>query len=95
MRNRSRALAVLFLFVAYGFARGGHAAALDLGLAPEVVGTRFQYVIAKGDTLTSVSARFAVSEKALIADNALKTPYRPRAGDRLVVPKCALRASAC
>ncbi|MGE5523177.1 MAG: L,D-transpeptidase family protein [Rhodospirillaceae bacterium] len=62
-----------------------HAAALERGPVPGIVGTRFEYVVRKGDTLTAISARYAVSEKALIRDNALRPPYLLKPGDRVHV----------
>ncbi|HWI15505.1 MAG TPA: LysM domain-containing protein, partial [Burkholderiales bacterium] len=61
------------------------AAALDLWPVPGIVGALFQYEVRKGDTVTAISARFAVSERALIRDNALKPPYRLKPGDVLDV----------
>jgi hypothetical protein len=65
--------------------RLAYAAALEIGPVPGIVGSHFEYVVRKGDTLTAVSARYAVSEKALIRDNGLRAPYRLRPGDRLQV----------
>lgn len=63
---------------------GVHAAALEPQLEG-LVGSRFEHVVRKGDSITAVSARYAVSERALIRDNGLKPPYRIRAGETLLV----------
>jgi L,D-transpeptidase ErfK/SrfK len=79
---RRACLALLLLCIV---PRLPHAAALEIGPVPGIVGSRFEYAVRKGDTLTAVSARYAVSEKALIRDNGLHAPYRLRPGDRLQV----------
>jgi len=75
--------AVWLLFVALC----GHSvlAAGDTSIARGVVGGEFTYVVRKGDTLTSISARFGVSEKILARENRLGRPYRLRPGNQLKV----------
>ncbi|HSQ02450.1 MAG TPA: L,D-transpeptidase family protein [Burkholderiales bacterium] len=65
----------------------GHAvfAANDISVARAVVGGEFDYVVRKGDTLTSIGARFGVSEKNLARENRLVQPYRLRPGNQLKV----------
>lgn len=85
-RPRAAVLLMLLLPLLAGLLpRLAHAAALEIGDVPGIVGSRFEYVVRKGDTLTAISARYAVSEKALIRDNALRPPYRLKPGDRLQV----------
>ena len=52
---------------------------------PGIVGGRFEYEVVRGDSVSAISARYAVSERALIRDNRLKPPYRLKPGDRLRV----------
>ena len=82
LASRCPCLALLLLCIV---PRLAYAAALEIGPVPGIVGSRFEYVVRKGDTLTAVSARYAVSEKALIRDNGLRAPYRLKPGDRLQV----------
>ena len=79
---RAARLALMLLCIAPRLAYG---AALEIGAVPGIVGSRFEYLVRKGDTLTAVSARYAVSEKALIRDNALRSPYRLKPGDTLQI----------
>jgi L,D-transpeptidase ErfK/SrfK len=79
---RGACLALLLLCIA---PRLAYAAPLEIGPVPGIVGSRFEYVVRKGDTLTAISAHYAVSEKALIRDNGLRAPYRLMPGDRLQV----------
>ena len=60
-------------------------AANDGAPVPAVVGGEFTYLVRKGDSLASISARFGVSEKVLAQDNRLAPPYRLKAGGRLKV----------
>jgi len=60
-------------------------AAIDLPASWAVVGGEFTYSVRKGDSLSSLSARFGVPEKVLARDNALTAPYRLKAGMGLKV----------
>lgn len=59
------------------------AAALDLWPVPGIVGALFDYEVRKGDSVIAISARLAVSDRAIIEDNKLVPPYRLKPGDRL------------
>jgi LysM repeat protein len=52
--------------------------------APKQPGT--PYVVARGDTITSIARRFEVSTAAIIAANELTDPDRLAEGQRLVIP---------
>ncbi len=58
-------------------------AAADLRAASGMVGGEFTYSVRKGDSLTSVGARFGVSRAALARDNRLGPPYRLKIGQQL------------
>lgn len=49
------------------------------------------YIVARGDTLGGISARFGVSMTSLAAANGLSRPDLLRAGQRLVIPARSLR----
>ncbi|HSN40990.1 MAG TPA: L,D-transpeptidase family protein [Burkholderiales bacterium] len=74
-----RVFALVFVVL---FANAGVAAA-DLRAASGVVGGEFTYSVRKGDSLTSVGARFGVSQAALVRDNRLSAPYRLKIGQQL------------
>jgi LysM repeat protein len=52
---------------------------------PAPAGTR-TYVVEPGDTLSSIAARFGVSEEALIQANGVTDPDTIQAGQVLVIP---------
>lgn len=60
-------------------------AGVDPGTSAGVAGSEFVYVIRRGDTLTSISSRFGVSEQVLARANALRAPFRLKPGNRLRV----------
>jgi len=61
--------------------------------SPSLFGSLFsssrEVVVSRGDTLYSISKRYNVQMKDLIAANGLRSPYNLRVGQRLYLPKTA------
>ncbi len=76
--------ALVFGLLAYAGPIGlAFGAALELWPVGGIVGALFEYEVKKDDSVVALSARYAVSERAIIHDNALKRPYPVSTGDRL------------
>jgi murein DD-endopeptidase MepM/ murein hydrolase activator NlpD len=75
-----RVLRVLFLILAL---------ALAPGALPVVAQDSGVYVVAPGDTLGAIAARFGISLDALVAANGIADPNRLVAGQQLLIPGAA------
>ena len=82
---RPPAVLLIFFFCLLLTPQALRGAALDLWPVPGIVGALFDYEVRKGDSVTSISAKLAVSERVIIRANALRPPYRLKPGDRLYI----------
>jgi L,D-transpeptidase ErfK/SrfK len=78
-------LCILFAFLALFTNQNAASQPIETPLSEQLVGGSFSYVVQKGDSLTSIGARFGVGVNALAASNAISVNSILREGRTLLI----------
>jgi L,D-transpeptidase ErfK/SrfK len=81
----SSKLAIVFALLALLTSRNAAGQPLETPLSEELVGGSLTYIVQKGDSLTSIGARFGVSVDALAASNKISAASLLREGRKLSI----------
>lgn len=84
-RKKSRLIFLFLLFIFFLFVRGRATGQDKAPLSDQLVGGTFSYITRKGDSLTSIGARFGVTVRVLATNNHLSPSSILKTGQALLL----------